>query len=131
MNEASDKLKTVTVSTASGGSAEFPIMEGGGRRAEGDLKSIPWAMIAPHDAAAQRNHGGQNLIRLAQRGGLCPLEAVAVLEDVHYRTRWPDTHDRETCEKQTLEARAILKQMVSNWPPPNVPMSESARTTPK
>ena len=100
-------------------SAAFPIMEGGARRAKDDLTSIPWAMIAPHDATAQRNHGGQNLIRLAQRGGLCPLEAVAVLEDAEYRKRWPDTHDRETNEKRTLEARAILKQMVANWTPPN------------
>ena len=101
-------------------SAAFPIMEGGARRADGDLKSIPWAMIAPHDATAQRNHGGQNLVRLAQRGGLCPLEAVAVLEDAHYRKRWPDSfHDRATIEKATLEARAILKQMVANWTPPN------------
>ena len=101
-------------------SAAFPIMEGGARRSKDDLTSIPWAMIAPHDATAQRNHGGQNLIRLAQRGGLCPLEAVAVLEDAHYRKRWPDSfHDRASIEKATLEARAILKQMVANWTPPN------------
>jgi len=94
-------------------------MEGGARRADGDLKSIPWAMIEPHDATARRNHGGQNLVRLAQRGGLCPLEAVAVMEDAEYRNRWPDAYDRETNEKRTLEARAILKQMVANWTPPN------------
>lgn len=42
--------------------------------------SIPWAMIAPHEQQAQRNHC-QTLHRLAERGGLCPSEAVAVLED--------------------------------------------------
>ena len=90
-------------------------MDGNARREIGDLTSIPWAMIAPHDATAQLNHGGQDLAKLASRGGLCPLEAVAVLEDIEYRKRWPDTHDRATAEKQTLEARAILKQMVADW----------------
>lgn len=42
---------------------------------------IPWGIIAPHEQQAQRNHGGQTLQRLAERGGLSPCEAVAVLED--------------------------------------------------
>jgi len=41
---------------------------------------LPWAMIAPHEAQAQRNHG-QTLKRLAERGGLAVCEALAVLED--------------------------------------------------
>jgi len=49
----------------------FPIMGG---------PAIPWAALAPHEAQAQRNHG-QSLERLAQRGGLDPAEAVAILED--------------------------------------------------
>ena len=123
MNTARSETSQATdnrVALHRAGSAAFPIMEGGVRRAKDDLTSIPWAMIAPHDATAQQNHGGQNLIRLAHRGGLCPLEAVAVLEDAHYRKRWPDSfHDRASIEKATLEARAILKQMVANWTPPN------------
>ena len=43
--------------------------------------SIPWAMIAPHEAQALENHCGQSLERLAQRGGLEASEAIAVLED--------------------------------------------------
>lgn len=105
-------------------------MEGGARRADGDLKSIPWAMIAPHDATARRNHGGQTLERLAQRGGLCPLEAVAVMEDADYRKRWPQMmHSRDEQEKLTREARAILKEMVSSWTPPNIVLdNQSAKT---
>lgn len=53
------------------------------------INSIPWRIIAPHDAQAIRNHAGQNLENLASRGGLSPCEAVAVLEDVDYRKRWP------------------------------------------
>jgi hypothetical protein len=42
---------------------------------------VPWNVIAPHEPQAMRNHGGQSLERLAQRGGLGPCEALAVLED--------------------------------------------------
>ena len=95
-------------------------MEGGARRTDGDLVALPWAMVAPHAATAMQNHGGQTLERLAQRGGLCPLEMVAVLEDADYRKRWPDSyHDRTSIEKATLEARRILKEKLSNWTPPN------------
>lgn len=48
----------------------FPIMSG---------PAIPWAVIAPCEKQADRNHG-QTLERLAERGGLCPSEAVAVLD---------------------------------------------------
>lgn len=44
---------------------------------------IPWEMIAPHESQAQNNHG-QTLRRLAERGGLCPIEMVAVLTDSRY-----------------------------------------------
>lgn len=42
---------------------------------------IPWSMIAPHGLQAEYNHGGQTLERLAQRQGLSPCEALAVLDD--------------------------------------------------
>ncbi len=44
------------------------------------LEPIPWDVIAPHEAQAQRNHY-QSLERLAERGGLSVCEAVAILED--------------------------------------------------
>ncbi|WP_062117250.1 hypothetical protein [Aureimonas sp. AU40] len=44
------------------------------------VPSIPWSMIAPHEAQAQVNHH-QTLDRLDARGGLTPCEAIAVLED--------------------------------------------------
>lgn len=47
----------------------FPLQEG---------PSLPWEMIAPYEAQAQANHG-QSLERLAERGGLSPGEALAVL----------------------------------------------------
>jgi len=74
----------------------FPIMEGydprqaikEARAAGGTILVIglPWAMIEPHEAQAKSNHGGQTLKRLAERGGLCAAEAVAVLSDQPYRS---------------------------------------------
>ncbi len=45
-----------------------------------ELPPIPWEIISPHERQAERNHG-QSLLRLAERGGLGPDEAVAILED--------------------------------------------------
>jgi len=42
--------------------------------------SVPMAMLEPHRKQAQINHQ-QTIERLAQRGGLSPLELLAVLED--------------------------------------------------
>lgn len=41
---------------------------------------IPYAVIAPHEQQALRNHM-QTLQRLSERGGLSYCEALAVLED--------------------------------------------------
>jgi len=40
---------------------------------------IPWALISPHEQWAISNHG-QTLLELANRGGLCPKEALAIIE---------------------------------------------------
>jgi hypothetical protein len=42
--------------------------------------AIPWDMIAPHEKQAQANHS-QTLSQLADRGGLGPAEALAILDD--------------------------------------------------
>lgn len=43
------------------------------------LKSIPWEVITPHEVQALRNHR-MGLVKLAERGGLTPCEALAVIE---------------------------------------------------
>lgn len=53
-----------------------------------DIRAIPWSLIAPHEEQAERNHR-QSLERLAERGGLSPCEAVAVLEDRPWRAMPP------------------------------------------
>ena len=52
----------------------FPIMRGS------RIKTLPWDMLSMHEAQAERNHG-QTLQRLAERGGLSPQEALAVMLD--------------------------------------------------
>lgn len=42
---------------------------------------IPWHVLAPHESQAQKNHGGQSLERLAQRGGLSWQEIYAIIND--------------------------------------------------
>jgi hypothetical protein len=48
------------------------------------LKAVPWDFLAPHQAQAVRNHS-QSLETLAQRGGLCPSEVLAVIEQRRWR----------------------------------------------
>jgi len=60
-------------------------------------RAIPWALILPHEKQAIRNHG-QDLSRLADRGGLDAAEAVAVLEDREFRPM-----ARETAENRLNE----------------------------
>ena len=67
---------------------------------------IPWALIAPHEEMAKRNHAGQDLEMLASRGGLCAMEAVAVIEDKPYRERWPYTM-QGTEERLVVQGNAI------------------------
>ena len=45
--------------------------------------SVPWILVEPHEKQAKANHY-QTLARLAQRGGLSPIELLAVLHDQDY-----------------------------------------------
>lgn len=90
----------------------FPIQTSHEHAVPDQLKSIPWDMIAPHEAQALRNHCDQNLERLAQRCGLSACEAVAVLENKDYRTRWPDIYGRGGSPEHVREADAALKKIV-------------------
>lgn len=47
------------------------------------VERLPMGMFALSEAVAQRNHG-QSLEQLRARGGLDPLEAVAILSAIHY-----------------------------------------------
>lgn len=46
---------------------------------------IPLDLIKPHENQALKNHCGQTLKRLAERGGLDWIETLCVLEDREYK----------------------------------------------
>ena len=60
---------------------QFPVLLDGPTRRKHPLcpRAVPWDMVRPHDRQAKRNHG-QSLKRLASRGGLHPVELLAVLD---------------------------------------------------
>ena len=45
------------------------------------LKSMPMAMLS--EKQAMKNHG-QTLERLAERGGICPSEALSIMDGLHW-----------------------------------------------
>lgn len=84
-------------------SRQFPIMDEEDARRRVPLKwQVPWALLAPHERQALSNHG-QTLERLAERGGLGPSEALAVIEGRRWR------------KMEVTEARAKLRALVEAW----------------
>lgn len=69
-----------------------------------DAPDIPWRLIAPHEERARRNHGGQTLQRLAERGGLGAAEACDVLMDLP----WATTPHEDAAKRLVLVARELL-----------------------
>jgi hypothetical protein len=68
----------------------FPLLDSYGKEWRelerlGAPRFVPWALVAPHEAQAQRNHS-QSLGVLASRGGLCLSELCAVLDDRPWRS---------------------------------------------
>jgi hypothetical protein len=78
-------LRTEAVQVISKMGRMFPILDG---------PAIPWFLIAPYEAQAQRNHS-QTLERLAERGGLGCAEAI----DVMTNQRWSTTAVRGSAQK--------------------------------
>lgn len=88
----------------------FPIMS------KDERTGIPWRVIAPHEAQAQRNHG-QSLQRLAERGGLCWSETWGVLTGVGW-SRLPRNQEAQ-CKAEVLAiVRAGLEREPQPLPPP-------------
>ena len=50
------------------------------------VHSVPWLLVATHEAQAMANHG-QSLERLAERGGLGPDELWCVVHNQPFRNR--------------------------------------------
>lgn len=58
--------------------------------------TIPWDLVAPFEAQAMKNHGGQTLEKLNQRGGLTVVELWHVMNSSTRHLRYR-THE-EACE---------------------------------
>lgn len=78
----------------------FPIL--GRDLPVGCPKSIPWGIL--NEEFAQHNHG-QTLSRLAERGGLSPCEALAVIE----RRSWHRMNDEDAARKLLNYANTKLE----------------------
>ena len=50
--------------------------------------SVPWKAVLPHDRQCQKNHGGQTLQRIAERGGLDCGEFWYVMNDLPWDWNW-------------------------------------------
>lgn len=62
----------------------FPIM---GKRIGTRMGYVPLAFMRRFDSRARKNHGGQSIDRLKERGGLSAQEAMAVVQDVPWEQR--------------------------------------------
>lgn len=83
----------------------FPIQNG---------PTVPWEVMAPHDRQCQKNHGGQTLERIAQRGGLLAAEAWCVVNDMDCPWEWRCTKDDfERLDRQWHEFAAAINERYS------------------
>lgn len=76
----------------------FPI------KLDNDIKSVPWALMAPHDAQALVNHG-RTIEQLAARGGTTPEEALAIIEGRAFM-RMPFREARERLQEYASQFEA-------------------------
>ncbi len=65
--------------------------------------TAPLEMFGEHDAQARSNHCGQGVVRLAERGGVSPCEALAILED------------RPWHQMDYQESKAALRKKIELW----------------
>lgn len=80
------------------------------------IKSIPWAMIAPYERQAIRNHGGQTLDRLAERGGLSPHEALLILRcHPWYGRIFVLPRDRKERDEYAITTAVELQEKANQW----------------
>ena len=79
-----------------------------------EIKSIPWAVLKPHEIQALRNHA-QGLDRLASKGGVTPCEAVAIIEGRPWH-RMPFSEARDTLMGYVRKAMGELPTDIKRDP---------------
>lgn len=90
---------------ADGEYRRFPLLG----RAWSEFSSIPWGMIAPHEARAISNHG-KSLDKLARQGGLSVDETLAVIENRDV--------PRKRDEQSPLKLHAHMTKYLATLAPP-------------
>jgi hypothetical protein len=77
---------------------------------------VPWDLVAPHEAQALRNHH-QTLDKLADRGGLDPIELLDVLQDRLVLRRETNTADAYCTQVRaaSAELRQLLAARAVTW----------------
>lgn len=86
----------------------------------GSPGSIPWDLIEPFDARAKKNHD-QTLERLNERGGIDPVEAYLIMNDLPLSSHLSVTpqqcvdwlNSRIESNKDSKEATAIAEWLES------------------
>jgi hypothetical protein len=68
----------------------------------GLLDSVPWELVAPHEAQARINHG-QSLDELASRGGLGLTELAFILMNERWRPTPPKPEHRKKARQDALK----------------------------
>lgn len=84
---------------------QFPILNSD--RTPDLPRSVPWALVAPHERQAIRNHG-QSLNRLAERQGLSWVELWHVINDKDWD--YSRKHDNREAAAQVLCALSSTHQ---------------------
>ena len=79
-----------------------------------EIKSIPWAVLKPHELQALRNHA-QGLDRLASKGGVTPCEAVAIIEGRPWH-RMPFGEARDTLKGYVRKAKGEMPTDIKHDP---------------
>jgi hypothetical protein len=70
----------------------FPILSWSIRNLPDSPKSVPWSFMEGHAEQAMENHS-QTLERLAERGGLSPLEMYLVVSNKSWSERDFETNE--------------------------------------
>jgi len=71
------------------------------------LIGFPWDLVAAHEAQAVKNHS-QSLQVLADRGGLDPIELLAVMQDRSVWSRGVSSADAQVALLRILEQAGLF-----------------------
>lgn len=69
--------------------------------------TVPLGLLKPHEAQAKTNHQ-QTLKELSSRGGLSPMEAVAIIGDKRYDDYWIHVDKEQRPQLAVMKLRKLV-----------------------